>query len=136
MSQVDYAPTLLGLLNWPYASRFFGWDVLHASGDRRALIGNYQRVGLYEPEMLTVLRPIRGVDHYAYDPQTFALAPRAPETDQVHEAIAYYQAASHLYREGLYRALTPEEQARYRAAAEPRVAQAPVGLTVTTPALP
>ncbi len=135
MSQVDYAPTLLGLLNWSYASRFFGWDVLHASGDRRALIGNYQRVGLYEPEMLTVLRPIRGVDHYAYDPQTFALTPRPPETDQVHEAIAYYQVASHLYREGLYRALTPEEQARYRAAAEPRVAQTPVGLTVR-PTLP
>ena len=23
-SQVDYAPTLLGLLNWSYPSRFFG----------------------------------------------------------------------------------------------------------------
>lgn len=136
MSQVDYAPTLLGLLNWSYASRFFGWDVLHASGDRRALIGNYQRVGLYEPGMLTVLRPIRGVDHYDYDPKTFALTPRPPQADQVHEAIAYYQVASHLYREGLYRALTPEEQARYRATAEPRVAQVPVSLTVTPPTLP
>jgi phosphoglycerol transferase MdoB-like AlkP superfamily enzyme len=136
MSQVDYAPTLLGLLNWSYASRFFGWDVLHASGDRRALIGNYQRVGLYEPGMLTVLRPIRGVDHYDYDPKTFALTPRPPQADQVHEAIAYYQVASHLYREGLYRALTPEEQARYRATAEPRVAQVPVSLTVMPPTLP
>lgn len=127
MSQVDYAPTLLGLLNWSYASRFFGWDVLHASGDRRALIGNYQRVGLYEPGMLTVLRPIRGVDHYAYDPQTFALTPQPAEPDQVREAIAYYQVASHMYREGLYRALTPDEQARHRAAAEPRVARVPAG---------
>ena len=120
MSQVDYAPTLLGLLNWSYASRFFGWDVLHASGDRRALIGNYQRVGLYEPGVLTVLRPRRGVDHYGYDPSTFALTPRTPDTDQVQETISYYQVASHLYREGLYRSISTEEQAQYGATATVR----------------
>ncbi len=120
MSQVDYAPTLLGLLNWSYASRFFGWDVLHASGDRRALIGNYQRVGLYEPGLLTVLRPLRGVDHYGYDPRSFALTPRTPDQDQVHETISYYQVASHLYQEGRYRSLSPEDQARHRATVEGR----------------
>jgi phosphoglycerol transferase MdoB-like AlkP superfamily enzyme len=120
MSQVDYAPTLLGLLNWSYASRFFGWDVVHASGDRRALIGNYQRVGLYEPGVLTVLRPRRGVDHYGYDPSSFALTPRTPDTDQVQETISYYQVASHLYREGLYRSISTEEQAQYGATATVR----------------
>jgi len=46
MSQVDYAPTLLSLLNGSYASRFFGWYVVHADRARRALIRNDQRVGL------------------------------------------------------------------------------------------
>ncbi|HRE06176.1 MAG TPA: sulfatase-like hydrolase/transferase [Opitutaceae bacterium] len=111
-SQVDYAPTLLGLLNWSYASRFFGWDVLHASGDRRALIGNYQRIALYEPGILSVLRPMRGVDQFHYNPATFSLTPKANEEAYVHETIAYYQTASYLYRNGRYRALTAEDQER------------------------
>jgi len=110
MSQVDYAPTLLSLLNWSYASRFFGWDVVHASGDRRALIGNYQRVGLYEPGILTVLRPLKGVDQYGYDPESFALTRRETDEDYVRETVAYYQSASYLCRNGLYRSLTMEEQ--------------------------
>lgn len=113
MSQVDYAPTLLGLLNWSYASRFYGWDVRTAKGDRRALIGNYQKLGLYEPGMLAVLRPVRGVSEYVCDPTTFALTPRAPvERDEV---IAYYQTASYLYREGRYRSVGADEQRRYAA---------------------
>ena len=111
-SQVDYAPTLLGLLNWSYASRFFGWDVLHAGGDRRALIGNYQRVALYEPGFLSVLRPRQEVDQFDYNPSTFTLTPRTNREDYVHETIAYYQTASYLYRHGRYRALTTEDQAR------------------------
>jgi len=113
MSQVDYAPTLLGLLNWSYASRFFGWDVIHATGDRRALIGNYQRLGLYESGFLTVLKPLRGVDQYRFDPTTFALTPRQNEDALVRETIAYYQTASYLYRNGLYKALSADEQNGY-----------------------
>jgi len=70
-SQIDYPPTLLGLLNWSYAERFFGWDVRKATGDRRALIGNYQRLGLYEPEHITVLKPQQIADEYIFDPITF-----------------------------------------------------------------
>lgn len=111
MSQVDYAPTLLGLLNWSYASRFFGWDVRTAKGDRRALIGNYQKLGLYEPGLLNVLSPVAKSAEYAYDPKTFALTPR-PEA-MTAENIAYYQTASYLYKNQLYREVTADEQARY-----------------------
>jgi phosphoglycerol transferase MdoB-like AlkP superfamily enzyme len=117
MSQVDYAPTLLGLLNWSYASRFFGWDVRTATGDRRAFIGNYQKVGLYEPGMLNVLMPVRSVAEYAFDPQTFALTERPALFTS--ESIAYYQTASYLYQHGLYRELTPEQQATYGRQAGP-----------------
>ena len=45
MSQIDIAPTLLGLLNFSYRSKFFGYD-LNAleAGRERAFIGNYQEV--------------------------------------------------------------------------------------------
>ncbi len=114
MSQVDYAPTLLGLLNWSYASRFYGWDVRHATGDRRALIGNYQRLGLFKPGMLSVLMPVKKsaeFDCVAGADGKFVLKDRpAQHTD---ETIAYYQTASYLYRNRLYRALTPDEHAGY-----------------------
>ncbi len=111
MSQVDYAPTLLGLLNWSYASRFYGWDVRNATGGRRALIGNYQKLGLYEPGMLSVLMPVRRVAEFDCADGTFVLKERpALRTD---ETIAYYQTASYLYRNRLYSALTPAEQAAY-----------------------
>jgi phosphoglycerol transferase MdoB-like AlkP superfamily enzyme len=119
MSQVDYAPTLLGLLNWSYASRFFGWDVRTADGGRRALIGNYQKLGLYEPGMLSVLMPVRRIAEYDCADGTFALTAR-PAT-RAETTIAYYQTASYLYRNELYRALTPEEQTEFarRALAKP-----------------
>ncbi|MBK9990541.1 MAG: sulfatase-like hydrolase/transferase [Verrucomicrobia bacterium] len=114
-SQVDYAPTLLGLLNWSYPSRFFGWDVRKATGDRRALIGNYQRLGLYEPGKLTVLKPLRGTSEYNYDASSFTLSPRTGSATgaTVDEAIAYYQSASYLYKNKLYREITPTEAATY-----------------------
>jgi phosphoglycerol transferase MdoB-like AlkP superfamily enzyme len=107
MSQVDYAPTLLGLLNWSYASRFFGWDVRTATGDRRVLIGNYQKLGLHEPGMLSVLMPLKRSAEFDCAPGTFVLNERpAVFTD---ETIAYYQTASYLHKNRLYRALTPAE---------------------------
>lgn len=110
MSQIDYAPTLLGLLNWSYASRFYGWDVRKAAGDRRALLGNYQRLGLYEPGVLEVLKPMRDEDSYHFDVRTFALTPRENDQQYRDEAIAYYQTASYLYKNGGYGALSTEEQ--------------------------
>ena len=110
-SQVDFAPTLLGLLNWSYATRFYGWDVRRTSGPGRALIGNYQRLGLYRDRALTVLKPVRQVAQYRYDPATYTLAPQADDPEFRETAIAYYQTASHLYRTDGYGALTAEQQA-------------------------
>ncbi|EIQ00779.1 phosphoglycerol transferase family protein, alkaline phosphatase superfamily [Opitutaceae bacterium TAV1] len=127
-SQIDYAPTLLGRLGWSYATRFFGRDVLRDedgglaghtnSADRgggRALVGNYQKLGFYEPGQLTVLSPRRGVHQYAFDPATALLVPENPDTRRRDEAIAYYQAASWLYRHGRYRAVPASDQARWSA---------------------
>ena len=111
-SQVDYAPTLLGLLNWSYATRFYGWDVRHATGDRRALIGNYQRLGLYEPGELVILNPRREVSEFTGTPETGTFVPAKPQGDGEDETIAYYQTAAYLYKNRGYGALTSDEQNR------------------------
>lgn len=124
MSQIDYAPTLLGLLNWSYASRFYGWDVRKASGDRRALIGNYQKLGLFEPGVLSVLMPVRKAAEFTYNAATHALTPRPATFTE--EATAYYQTASYLYKNRLYRAISPRDQSRFAAeAAQGKLANSP-----------
>ena len=126
MSQIDYPPTLLGLLNWSYASRFYGWDVRTAAGDRRALIGNYQKLGLFEPGRLSVLMPVRRAVEFNYDVLTHALTPRRAVLTG--RAMTYYQTASYLYRNRLYQAITPQDQARFaEAAAQGKLATAPPG---------
>ena len=113
MSQIDYPPTLLGLLNWSYPSRFFGWDVmapdLEAPG--RALLGNYQKLGLYREGQVAVLKPMRHAQTLAYNRDTHDLRPTAPNTSLMNDAIAYYQTASWLFKHGRQRALNPEDEA-------------------------
>ena len=118
MSQVDFAPTLLGLLNWSYATRFYGWDVTRLRGPGRALIGNYQRLGLFRDGQLTVLKPVRHAGQFAYDPEKFTLTPQAPDWDFHETAIAYYQTASQLYATGGYGAISATQQAEIAQAAE------------------
>lgn len=117
MSQVDFAPTLLGLLHWSYATRFFGWDVLRTPDRGRALIGNYQRLGFLRDSQLTVLKPVRQAAQFRYDPANHSLTPEAENREQRDTAIAYYQSASYLYRTDGYGAISAEKQAEYAQAA-------------------
>ncbi|MBL9199370.1 MAG: sulfatase-like hydrolase/transferase [Opitutaceae bacterium] len=119
-SQVDYAPTLLGLLNWSYPSRFYGRDVLTAP-DRpgRAWIGNYQKLGLFDGARLGVLKPPRQAVTFRYDAATHALTPQAQEAELIDDAIAAYQTASWLFRHGGQREYDPAHATRNVAAAAP-----------------
>jgi phosphoglycerol transferase MdoB-like AlkP superfamily enzyme len=113
-SQMDYAPTLLGLLNWSYPSRFFGHDVRKiAADDAHALLGNYQQLGHLERGEFVILRPQRGSAMYRCQLGSGALAPMPDDPHEREEAIGFYQTASYLYAHGLYQALTPEEFQRY-----------------------
>lgn len=121
MSQIDLPPTLLGLLHWSYPSRFYGWDVLSTKGRPRALVGNYQRLGLYRGDKLNILKPVRLDSQFTFDPASFALKPlEAEDGDLRKDAIAYFQTAAYLYENNAYRELTPEEFKRY---AQPPAAQ-------------
>jgi phosphoglycerol transferase MdoB-like AlkP superfamily enzyme len=99
-SQIDYAPTLLGLLGWSYESRFFGRDLLAMPQDvpGRALIGNYQKLGLYQNGKLAVLQPVRRSGTYRYDPATRSLTVEKEDAELTSEAISYYETASWLFK--------------------------------------
>ena len=99
-SQIDVAPTLLGLLNFGYRSKFFGQDIItDAPEDPRAFIANYQAVGFIDDGLLVELRPGRRVR--VVDMATGKEHPPDEESEEVvGEAISYYQSAAHAFRSG------------------------------------
>ncbi len=102
MSQIDVAPTVLGLLGVDYLSRFVGADALAPSYRPRAFISNYQKVALLRPDgLLTVLKPVRQAVQYHADLATGALTPvTAPDAAAVEEAIIHYQGTDELFNHG------------------------------------
>ena len=102
MSQIDYVPTLLGLLRLPYAGRFVGADALAPGYQPRAFISNYQKVAVLRPDgLLTVLKPVRQVAQFRADLATGALSPlTSPDAAAAAEAIQYYQGADELFNRG------------------------------------
>jgi phosphoglycerol transferase MdoB-like AlkP superfamily enzyme len=102
-SQIDVGPTLLALLNVSYRSKFFGRDILaDGAAAPRALLANYQTVGLLQPDALVELRPKRQVR--VVDPATGAPHPADAAAEQaVQRAIAYYEGASTAFRSGALR---------------------------------
>jgi phosphoglycerol transferase MdoB-like AlkP superfamily enzyme len=97
-SQIDLAPTLLGLLNMSYVSTFFGRNVLrgdHAPG--RALVGTYQHLGLFDGNSLAILSPRNGMRRQD-DVLAINHESAADSSDPLlRRDIAYYQGASHAF---------------------------------------
>jgi len=101
-SQIDVAPTLLGLMDFTYTSKFFGMDALRPAPER-ALLGTYEKVGLYSRGQLVLLLPRRESEVYRVEPDG-SQAPDPKATDLVPDAVGYYQSASYLLQHGLYKA--------------------------------
>jgi hypothetical protein len=106
-SQIDVAPTIFGLLGFGYRSRFFGQDILRdGPAHPRALMANYQTVGLYEDGLVVELKPnrrFRVVD--AASGEEHPLDARARRV--LDEAVSTYQVASHAYASGELRLRPP-----------------------------
>ena len=102
MGQVDIAPTLLGLLNFSYRSRFFGYDLFQLEpGRERAFPATYEKLGYLHDDVLTVLEPQRKLEQMKPDYATGDATPIKPQDQgQIDQAIAYYQVASELFRRG------------------------------------
>lgn len=69
MSQIDVMPTLFGLLNFNYTSKFLGQDVFKESFQPKAYIATYQDLGLIMDNYLTVISPTKKVRQYSLKPQ-------------------------------------------------------------------
>ncbi|TXH67951.1 MAG: alkaline phosphatase family protein [Thiothrix sp.] len=90
-SQIDVAPTILGLLNIPYVSEFYGQDIrLAAAQNPRAFMSNYLTVGYLKNNKVIELMPKQTTK--VVDAQTGAELPADPVATD--EAIAYYQTAA------------------------------------------
>lgn len=101
-SQIDLMPTVLGLMNWNYTTRFFGQDLLvpGAVPPERAFVSNYQKIALLGPRHLAILKPRREYSLYEPSLETGALTPIRDAGSWLDDAVAYYQSASWLFRSG------------------------------------
>src|SRR5437879_4439493 len=106
-SQIDVGPTILGMLDFSYRSRFFGHDILSEGADRqRALLANYQTVGYYRDGIVVELKPKRR--HRIVDAATGReRAEDALSARLMDEAISYYQVASRAYKSGQLKIAAP-----------------------------
>lgn len=101
-SQIDIAPTLLGLLNLDYVSTFFGRNLLRDDAKPgRALIGNYQHLGLFDGNDLAILSPRQGVRRHDDALHASSEATATSSDPLVRRDIAYYQGASYDYGHAL-----------------------------------
>ncbi|UFH34824.1 LTA synthase family protein [Flavobacterium acetivorans] len=114
MSQIDIMPTLFGLLNFNYQSKFFGQDVLKPDYKPRALIATYQDLGMIKDNVLTIISPKQQVKQFQltllpkegvendfqiyYDQKPIS----KERTDLVNETISFYQTASDMLKKKQY----------------------------------
>ncbi|MCK1791376.1 LTA synthase family protein [Pseudomonas violetae] len=109
-SQIDLAPTLLGLLNMDYQSTFFGRNLLQDNPlPPRVVVGNYQHLGLFDGKDLAILSPRQGLRRHD-DALTESRESKAQASDPlITRAITYYQTASYGFKQQLLGWKVPKE---------------------------
>lgn len=102
-AQIDIAPTILGLLQMDYRSKFFGRDVLHEPAtEAKAFISTYQGLGFLKNDSLVVQSPVRHTALYRADLNTGAVTELLPDNALQKEATSFYQVAAWLIRHKKY----------------------------------
>jgi phosphoglycerol transferase MdoB-like AlkP superfamily enzyme len=105
-SQIDIMPTLFGLLNWSYKSKFYGKNILDPLFEERALISTYQKLGLYKKNKLSILSVGKKIQSYEVlknDVYMTEYKDVLTDTDIKNEVLGYYQGASSLHKKRLDR---------------------------------
>jgi phosphoglycerol transferase MdoB-like AlkP superfamily enzyme len=103
-SQIDLPPTILGLLNMSYRSKFFGQDIFRMpAGTERAFISTYQGLGYIRDGQLVVLQPPKMAEQLLPDFISGVSKP-VPVTDSLfRQAVSYYQMAEKIFKSGGYK---------------------------------
>ena len=103
-SQVDLMPTLMGVLGQTYDVKSYGDDILSKDHHARAFVGNYQKLGLYHDNTVTVLSPDKSVKDYIIEKQTLynvKYKEKEASKEEIEDIVTYYQSASYLYKDKL-----------------------------------
>jgi phosphoglycerol transferase MdoB-like AlkP superfamily enzyme len=104
MSQIDIAPTVLGLLNASYTTKFMGKDILNGDqGEGRAFISTYQKLGFIEGNKLLVLGPKKEASFYTFNRQDGKTTETAPDERLLLDGLGYYQGTDYVYHNRLNR---------------------------------
>lgn len=106
-SSLDVPPTVLGLLGMSYDSKFFGHDVFRVDpSEGRALMTHNNEIALLRGHRMAVLGLHESMDLYDVDLATGEIHKTKPvdraDHDLVEDAIAYFNGADRLYRNGAY----------------------------------
>ncbi len=102
MSQIDLGPTVLGMLNFSYTSKFFGYDIFKLEeGRERVFISTYQSLGYLKNDKLVILNPQKTVSTFTPDYETGTAVQIENDEALIEEAIAWYQVASYEFTNGL-----------------------------------
>lgn len=115
-SQIDVAPTLLGMLGFGYTSRFFGQDLNAASPAERALLGTYQKVAHLAEGKMVVLSPGFTVETQEMDGDFKVVktdVARSRDGNQMSsdakKTISIYQTASEYFATGRAKVAQPPD---------------------------
>lgn len=104
MSQIDIAPTLLGLLNFSYLSSFIGNDILQPDpGPERAFISTYQKLGYLQGDKLVVLGPQKEAGFFSFERKDGRTTEIKPSDGLLLDALGYFQGINYIYKNRLNR---------------------------------
>ncbi len=105
-SQIDIAPTILGLLHFNYTTKFYGHDIFKApEQERRVFISTYQGLGYMRSDTLIVQTPIKKIKAYKINPVNKDATEIELPKELSDEAIAFYQSAAWIIQHKKYNAL-------------------------------
>ncbi len=98
-TQIDIAPTALGLLGIGYSAPFFGRDVLQSPPEKSvAFFSHNHNVALMRDNQMTVIGLRKTMLQESYDPLTskYGVGTKDPDRDDL--TVAYYQTAYEMFR--------------------------------------
>ncbi|MFN3755089.1 LTA synthase family protein [Flavobacterium sp.] len=110
MSQIDMMPTLFGILNFSYQSKFYGQDVFKSNYQPRAFVATYQDLGLIKDHVLTIISPVKKVKQFQlvskakpnvkeeFQSYYDEIPMKHLQEDLLKETIAFYQTSAHLLK--------------------------------------
>ena len=105
-SQIDLMPTIVSLMNWDYKSKFYGSSILDDDFVEQAFVGNYQKLGYYRDNRLTLLSPdatVKSLEIEKLGLEDVKYKEIPDNKEDIKNTITYYQSASYLYKNNLTR---------------------------------